>query len=101
MRPLGTASTAPKETHNGLWTSTTLQRLGIEIEPQDPLVAQAVEAYYSAFIDNARALPGTADVLAALEPRYRLGLLSNLTHGRNGWGRVKTVSNPWLASESV
>lgn len=70
-----------KETHNGLWISTALQRLGLDIEPQDPRVAQAVEAYFSAFVDNARPLPGTADMLAALKPRYRLGLLSNLTHG--------------------
>lgn len=70
-----------KETHNGLWISTALQRLGIDVQPQDPRVAQAVEAYFSAFVDNARALPGTADMLAALKPRYRLGLLSNLTHG--------------------
>ena len=45
------------------------------------MLAQAVEAYFSAFVDNARPLPGTADMLAALKPRYRLGLLSNLTHG--------------------
>jgi putative hydrolase of the HAD superfamily len=70
-----------KETHNGVWISTTLQQLGIDIQPQDPRVAEAVEAYFSAFVDNARPLPGTADMLAALKPRYRLGLLSNLTHG--------------------
>ena len=70
-----------KETHNDLWISTALQRLGIDVEPQDLRVAQAVEAYFSAFVDNARPLPGTADMLAALKPRYRLALLSNLTHG--------------------
>ena len=70
-----------KETHNGLWISTALQQLGVDVQPQDPRVAAAVEAYFSAFIDNARPLPGTADMLAALKPRYRLGLLSNLTHG--------------------
>ena len=70
-----------KETHNGVWISTALQRLGTDIEPQDPRVAQAVEAYFSAFVDNARPLPGTADMLATLKPRYRLALLSNLTHG--------------------
>ena len=70
-----------KETHNGVWISTALQRLGIDLAPQDPRVAQAVEAYFSAFVDNARPLPGTADMLATLKPRYRLALLSNLTHG--------------------
>ena len=75
------AERSGKETHNGLWISTALQRLGIDVQPNDPRVAQAVEAYFSAFVDNARPLPGTADMLAALKPRYRLGLLSNLTHG--------------------
>lgn len=70
-----------EETHNGLWVSTALQQLGIDVQPQDPRVTEAVEAYFSAFVDNARPLPGTADMLAALKPRYRLGLLSNLTHG--------------------
>lgn len=69
------------ETHNGLWISTALQQVGIDVPPQDPRVSEAVEAYFSAFVDNARPLPGTADMLAALKPRYRLALLSNLTHG--------------------
>ena len=70
-----------EETHNGLWVSTALQQMGIDVPPQDARVAEAVDAYFSAFVDNARPLPGTADMLAALKPRYRLGLLSNLTHG--------------------
>ncbi len=70
-----------RETHNGLWISTALQRLGIDMQPHESRVARAVEAYFSAFIDNARALPGTADMLAALKSHYRLALLSNLTHG--------------------
>ena len=69
------------ETHNSLWLSTALQRMGIDVAPQDARVSEAVEAYFSAFVDNARPLPGTAEILAALKPRYRLGLLSNLTHG--------------------
>ena len=75
------AERSGEETHNGLWLSTALQKIGIDIPPQDARVAEAVEAYFSAFVDNARPLPGTADMLAVLKPRYRLGLLSNLTHG--------------------
>ena len=70
-----------KETHNGVWVSTALQRLGMDVPPEDPRVGKAVEAYFSAFVDNARELPGTADMLAALKPRYRLAVVSNLTHG--------------------
>ena len=75
------AERSGEETHNGLWLSMALQKMGIDMPPQDPRVVEAVEAYFSAFVDNARPLPGTADMLAALKPRYRLGLLSNLTHG--------------------
>ena len=70
-----------KETHNGVWISTALQRLGIEVGAEDLRVGRAVDAYFSAFVDNARLLPGTADMLAVLKPRYRLGVVSNLTHG--------------------
>ena len=70
-----------KETHNGVWISTALQRLGIEVGAEDLRVGRAVDAYFSAFVDNARPLPGTADMLAVLKPRYRLGVVSNLTHG--------------------
>jgi len=70
-----------KETHNGAWITTALQRLGIEMAPQDPRVERAVEAYFSAFVDNARELPGTAGMLSALRRRYRLSVVSNLTHG--------------------
>ena len=70
-----------KETHNGAWISAALQRLGIEMAPQDPRVERAVGAYFSAFVDNARELPGTAGMLSALRPRFRLAVVSNLTHG--------------------
>ena len=78
---IGEAERLGKETHNGVWISTALQRLGIEMAPDDPRVERAVEAYFSAFVDNARELPGTTGMLAALRPRYRLAVLSNLTHG--------------------
>jgi putative hydrolase of the HAD superfamily len=69
-----------KETHNRFWVSTALQELGHDISPDDPRIALAVETYFSAFIDYAAPVPGTLDMLAALKGKYRLGLLSNLTH---------------------
>ena len=54
--------------------------MGYNVEPDDARVALAVEAYFSAFVDYAVPLPGTLDMLTALQGRYRLGLLSNLTH---------------------
>ena len=69
-----------KETHNRFWVSAALQELGYQVEPEDPRIALAVEAYFSAFVDYAAPIPGTVDMLATLKTRYRLGLLSNLTH---------------------
>ncbi len=69
-----------KETHNRFWVSAALQELGYQVEPDDPRIAHAVEAYFSAFVDYAAPIPGTVDMLATLKTRYRLGLLSNLTH---------------------
>lgn len=69
-----------KETHNRFWISAALQELGYQVEPEDPCIGLAVEAYFSAFVDYAAPIPGTVDMLARLKTRYRLGLLSNLTH---------------------
>ncbi len=69
-----------KETHNRFWVSAALQGLGHDVQPDDPRIALAVEAYFGAFIDYAAPIPGTVEMLATLKTRYRLGLLSNLTH---------------------
>jgi putative hydrolase of the HAD superfamily len=74
------AHTEGKETHNRFWISAALQELGYQIEPEDPCIARAVDAYFSTFVDYATPIPGTVDMLATLKTRYRLGLLSNLTH---------------------
>lgn len=78
---VGEAERLGKETHNSVWISTALERLGIEMAADDLRVENAVEAYFSAFVDNARELPGTAEMLSILKPKYRLGVVSNLTHG--------------------
>jgi putative hydrolase of the HAD superfamily len=69
-----------RETHNRFWISGALQQCGYAVSPEDPRVARAVEAYFSAFLDYAAPLPDTCEMLAALQGRYRLGLLSNFTH---------------------
>jgi putative hydrolase of the HAD superfamily len=50
------------------------------MDPDDPRIASAVEAYFSAFLDLVHPIPGTLEMLAALKERYRIGLLSNFTH---------------------
>ena len=74
------AHQAGQETHNRYWISAALQGVGYNVEPEDARLSLAVEAYFSAFVDYARPIPGTLEMLTALHGRYRLGLLSNLTH---------------------
>jgi len=69
-----------KETHNRFWISAALQELGHDVQPDDPRIALAVETYFSAFVDYAAPIPGTVEMLTTLKGKYRLGLLSNLTH---------------------
>jgi putative hydrolase of the HAD superfamily len=70
-----------RETHNRLWIGAALQQSGYAVVAEDPRIARAVEAYFSAFLDYASPLPETHAMLATLQQRYRLGLLSNFTHG--------------------
>jgi putative hydrolase of the HAD superfamily len=69
-----------RETHNRFWVSEALQRVGIDVTPDDPRIHRTIEAYFSAFLDHASLLPGTLEMLQTLQGRYRLGLLSNFTH---------------------
>ncbi len=69
-----------KETHNRFWISAALTDMGYPLVPQDARVAAAVEAYFSAFYPFCRLIPGTGEMLAGLQGKYRLGLLSNFTH---------------------
>lgn len=69
-----------RETHNRFWISTALNTLGYEILPDDPRIAPVVDAYFSAYIEASRLIPGTREMLGLLKTRYRLGLLSNFTH---------------------
>lgn len=69
-----------RETHNRFWISATLAELGYVLTPDDPRIASAVEAYFSAFYDFCYLVPGTLEMLQALRERFPLGLLSNFTH---------------------
>jgi putative hydrolase of the HAD superfamily len=69
-----------RETHNRFWISTALTALGHPFDPDAPLIAKAVKAYFSAFFDYCHRIPGTIEMLENLKGSYRLGLLSNFTH---------------------
>jgi putative hydrolase of the HAD superfamily len=69
-----------RESHNRFWISTALAKLGHDVSPDDPHISAAVDLYFSAFIQHATIIPGTKEMLASLQDRYRIGLLSNFTH---------------------
>lgn len=69
-----------RETHNRFWIAAALESLEVRLSPEDPRVARAVDAYFSAFYPHCRLIPGTTEVLGELAERYPLGLLSNFTH---------------------
>jgi putative hydrolase of the HAD superfamily len=80
MRFVSESKSSGKETHNRFWISAALTSLGQDIDPDDPAISIAVEAYFSTFFDYCRLIPKTVEMLRQLQGRYRLGLLSNFTH---------------------
>jgi putative hydrolase of the HAD superfamily len=70
-----------RETHNRFWISAALQSQGYHVPPDDPRIASGIDAYFSAFLEHCHLVPGTAEMLGTLKIPYRLGLLSNFTHG--------------------
>ncbi|MCK8602982.1 HAD family hydrolase [Desulfoferrobacter suflitae] len=80
LRFIGETRRDGRETHNRFWISAALQQQGYSIGPDEGTIAEAVEAYFSAFLDYSTLIPGTAEMLANLKAKYPLGLLSNFTH---------------------
>ena len=70
-----------RETHNRFWICSALQTMGFEIPPDDVRIEKAVDDYFSVFCGHCRPIPGTIEMLEALKDLFRLGLLSNFTHG--------------------
>ncbi|MEJ2587091.1 MAG: HAD family hydrolase [Deltaproteobacteria bacterium] len=78
-----------RETHNSLWISAALQNLGYPVQADDPRISRTVDAYFSAFFDYCRLIPGTRRMLDTLSGPYRLGLLSNFTHAPAAEGLIE------------
>ena len=70
-----------RETHNRFWISAALAEQGCQVSPEDWRIAAAVEGYFSAFLEYCRLIPGTGSMLETVKAKYRLGLLTNFTHG--------------------
>lgn len=69
------------ETHNRFWIREALRSHGWDLDPEDRRIARAVDCYFSAFIDSFQVIPGALDMLRTVGNVYRIGLLSNFTHG--------------------
>jgi putative hydrolase of the HAD superfamily len=70
-----------KETHNRFWISAALSAQGYQIPPDDWRIAAAVDGYFSAFLEYCHLIPDTISMLETVKKKYRLGLLTNFTHG--------------------
>jgi len=81
VRFIGKAQKDGRETHNRFWICAALQNQGYDISPYDARIAIAVDTYFSAFFLHCCLIPGTKEMLSTLRNVYRLGLLSNFTHG--------------------
>jgi len=69
-----------RETHNRFWINAALETFGYHVLPDDPRIADTVDAYFSTFYDSCYRVPGTRSMLERLKDQYQLGLLSNFTH---------------------
>ncbi len=80
IKSLKEARITGRETHNRLWIADALRSLGLFIEPCDPAISRAVDAYFQIFFEYSQPIPGVYQVLEELSRHYELGLLSNFTH---------------------
>jgi len=85
VRFVDAARKSGRETHNRFWICEALQSQGYDLPPEDPRISTAVEYYFSAFYPRTHLIPGTLAMLGTLRRQYRLGLLSNFTHGPAAW----------------
>ena len=81
LRFVGKAQKDGRETHNRFWICAALQGQGYNISPDDARIALAVDTYFSAFFLHCSLVPDTKEMLSTLRKVYRLGLLTNFTHG--------------------
>ncbi len=70
-----------RETHNRFWINAALMEAGFSLGPEDPRISRAVNAYFSSFVDRAGVIPGTFEMIESVSRYFRVGLLSNFTHG--------------------
>ncbi len=80
-----------RETQNSLWICAALEHLGQTIPRDDPRIISSVKAYFSAFLEQCRPIPGTLETLQHLKDLYPLGLLSNFTDGNTAQKIIERI----------
>ena len=81
LKFIGKAQKDGRETHNRFWICAALQSQGYDIFPDDARIAKAVDTYFSDFFLYCHLISDTKEMLSTLRNVYRLGLLTNFTHG--------------------
>jgi putative hydrolase of the HAD superfamily len=97
LKFIGKAQRDGRETHNRFWICAALQSQGYDISPYDARIAIAVDTYFSAFLLHCYLIPDTKEMLSTLRNGYRLGLLTNFTHGPAARGIIDKLGlNPFF-----
>ncbi|HIC86524.1 MAG TPA: HAD family hydrolase [Desulfobacterales bacterium] len=76
---VGKARETGIETHNKFWITKALSEVGYQLNPDDPEISDAIEAYFSAFFEYCYIIPDTLKTLEILSSSFPLGLLTNFT----------------------
>lgn len=74
-----------EEPHFHLRVSQTLEKLGHNFQPTDSRIVKASEAFVDRFVQCLQMEEDVPETLAALDRRYKLGLVSNLAFSQGVW----------------
>jgi putative hydrolase of the HAD superfamily len=69
-----------REIDNTVWVADALKELGYDVNPEDQLVVEAVDAYFQPFIASLRVAPGAFATLSKIKNSLSVGLISNFSY---------------------
>ena len=70
-----------REVTNSIWVAEALTSLGYPVSQEDSRVKAALNVFFQDFIDTLELREGAKKLLSETAQQYRVGLLSNFTHG--------------------
>jgi len=68
--------------------SKTLEKFNYKLNSKSPLLKKAIEAFFSAFIEDIRIEAYVPPLLAKLREKYKLGLVSNFAYPSGFWSTL-------------